>query len=108
MYALQSTAPETVAALILLADQPLVTAEHLRQLRALLSPDCSAVAAEYSGSPGVPAIFQRSAFPALLTLSPESGAKQLLRTLGDRVRRLPMPEAAADIDTPEDYARLTF
>jgi molybdenum cofactor cytidylyltransferase len=107
MEALKSVAPQSAAVLMMLADQPLVTAEHLREMRALLSPDCVAVAAEYSGSLGVPAIFQRKTFPALLTLSPNAGAKHVLQKLGDSVRRFPLPEASADIDTPEDYARLS-
>lgn len=107
MEALKSVAPDTAAVLILLADQPLITADHLRDMRTLLSPDCAAVAAEYSGDVGVPAIFQRKTFASLLALSPEAGAKQVLHRLGDAVRRFPLPEASADIDTPEDYARLS-
>ena len=107
LHALQTTAPEIAAVAILLTDQPLVTGDHLRRMCALLSLDCSAVAAEYSGSIGVPALFQRKVFPKLLSLAPEAGAKQLLRELGEAVRPFPLPEAGTDIDSPEDYSRLT-
>ena len=107
MHTLQTAAPESAAVAILLADQPLVTTDHLCRMQALLSTDWPAVAAEYSGSLGVPALFQRALFPALLSLPPKAGAKQLLRELGDAVRSFPLPEAAMDIDTPEDYARLS-
>jgi molybdenum cofactor cytidylyltransferase len=107
MRALADTAPDAPALAILLADQPLITAEHLRRMRAMLSPDSVAVAAEYGGSLGVPAIFNRNVFPALLSLSPHAGAKQLLRNLGQKVIAFPLPEGAADIDTPEDYARIS-
>lgn len=107
MRRLQAIAPETAAVAIVLADQPLVTAGHLRSMHSLLSPDYSAVAAEYGGSIGVPALFQRKLFSTLLSLAPDAGAKQLLRQLGDSVRPFPLPEAETDIDTPEDYARLT-
>jgi molybdenum cofactor cytidylyltransferase len=107
MRLIQRVAPESAAVLILLADQPLVTADHLRNMRALLSHDCSAVAAQYEGSAGVPAIFQRRVFSALLSLAPQTGAKQMLRSLGEAVKLFPVPEAGTDVDTPEDYARLT-
>jgi molybdenum cofactor cytidylyltransferase len=105
MRALLEAAPKARAVAILLADQPLITAEHLCHMRERL-PDSSAVAAEYAGSLGVPAIFQREMFSALLALAPEAGAKQILREAVGVVA-FPLPEAAADIDTPDDYARLT-
>ena len=101
---LQAADAEAVA--ILLADQPLITAEHLKRMGQLLNEKQAAVAAEYNGSLGVPAMFCRNLFPALLALAPEAGAKQLLRGLGDRVAAFPLSEAAHDIDTPDDYARL--
>ncbi len=106
MRAIAEVAPDTPAVAILLADQPLIAAAHLRSMRALLSPDCFAVAAEYAGSLGVPAIFQRKLFSMLSALPPEAGAKQILRGLAGAVAAFPLPEAAADIDTPEDYAQL--
>lgn len=107
MRGLSDAAPETDAVAILLADQPLVTAEHLRRMRDLLSPDCVAVAAEYSGSVGVPAIFARGMFGALSSLPADAGAKHILR-YAQGVVAFALPEASIDIDTPEDYARLTF
>jgi molybdenum cofactor cytidylyltransferase len=107
MRTVQAVAADTPVVAILLADQPLVTADHLRSMRALLSPDYSAVAAEYGGGFGVPALFQRKLFSSLLSLAPEAGAKQFLQRLGGAVRPFPLPEAGIDIDTPEDYARLT-
>lgn len=106
MHALSDAAPDATAVAILLADQPLVTAEHLRRMRDLLSPDCVAVAAEYAGSLGVPAIFTSALFGALLSLPAQVGAKQILRGR-ERIVAFALPEAATDIDTPEDYARLT-
>ncbi len=107
MRALSDVASELSAAAILLADQPLVTARHLQQMRALLSPGAAAVAAEYAGSLGVPAIFTRAMFPALMSLAPQEGAKRLLGNSTANVVAFPLAEAAVDIDTPEDYARIT-
>jgi len=106
MRVLLDMAPDADAVAILLADQPLVTGEHLRRLRDLLSPDCAAVAAEYAGSVGVPAIFGRAMFGSLSSLPVHAGAKQILRNV-EGVIPYGLPEAATDIDTPEDYARLT-
>jgi molybdenum cofactor cytidylyltransferase len=98
--------PEAVA--ILVADQPLVKAKHLAAMRRLLSSaDSSIVAAQYSDTIGVPALFKQELFDALSSLPPEAGARRLLRTSDAAVTRFPLPEAAVDIDTPEDFERLT-
>ncbi|HMJ62342.1 MAG TPA: nucleotidyltransferase family protein, partial [Bryobacteraceae bacterium] len=97
--------PEAHAVAILLADQPLVEARHLREMQALLdSADAPVVAAQYNGTLGVPALFKRELFEALRSLDPATGARGLLR---ERAAPFPLPEAAMDIDTPEDFAELT-
>jgi molybdenum cofactor cytidylyltransferase len=90
---------------VLLADQPFVTARHLRDMQALLERGTApAVAAEYNGTLGVPALFKRELFEALRSLDPGRGARALLRT---HATPFPLPEAAIDIDTPQDFATLT-
>jgi molybdenum cofactor cytidylyltransferase len=89
---------------ILLADQPFVTAQHLRDMQALLDGGAAAaVAAEYNVTLGVPALFKRELFEALRSLDPAAGARALLH---DRATAFPLPEAAIDIDTPEDFTAL--
>ena len=90
------------AAAILVADQPLVTADHLRAMAALI-PSSKMIAAEYNGTLGVPAFFRREMFPALESLPPEAGARHLLRDSAE-VRAYPLPQAAIDVDTPGDLA----
>jgi molybdenum cofactor cytidylyltransferase len=107
MKALEQSGVTVNAVAVLLADQPLVKASHLNRMGEAFTPDHFALAAEYDGSIGVPAIFGRKLFADLRSLPPHMGAKQLLRRLGADVARFPLPEAGADIDTPEDYARLT-
>ncbi|MGE0581784.1 MAG: NTP transferase domain-containing protein [Steroidobacteraceae bacterium] len=89
--------------LLMLADQPGVSAEDLRRLAGAWrrQPD-SILAAQYSGIAGVPAIFPRWAFRDLAGLHGDRGAQLLLKRHIDRVARLPMPSAAVDIDRPED------
>jgi molybdenum cofactor cytidylyltransferase len=95
---------EAQAVAILLADQPLVEARHLREMQALLdSSDAPAVAAQYNGTLGVPAVFKRELFGALRSLDPAAGARALLRA---EAVPFPLPEAAMDIDTPQDFAAL--
>ena len=89
--------------LVMLADQVAVTADDLRRLAgAWRTRSDSIVAATYAGTVGVPAIFPRWSFPALIALRGDEGARLLLRRYTDRVLRLPMANAELDIDTPED------
>ena len=89
---------------IMLADQPHVESRHLKAMQALLDADkASAVAAEYNGTLGVPAFFKRDLFPALESLDPAAGARALLRA---HAVPFPLPEAAIDVDTPQDFEAL--
>jgi molybdenum cofactor cytidylyltransferase len=95
------------AVLLMLADQPAVTAEDLRRLVGTWrrQPQCI-VAAYYDGITGVPAIFPREDFRALAALRGDAGARALLKRGGERLVRVPLPAAAIDIDTPEDLLNL--
>jgi CTP:molybdopterin cytidylyltransferase MocA len=99
--------PPVDAVMLLTGDQPLVTAQHLSAMRALLETSgADAVAAEYSGTIGVPALFRGALMERLAQLPHAAGAKVLLESPGIRVARYQLPEAAADIDTPEEWQRL--
>jgi molybdenum cofactor cytidylyltransferase len=90
-------------AMLLLADQPAVTAEDLRRLAGTWRRQPGYVAAAvYGTTVGVPAIFPRSAFSDLLQLRGDRGARALIQRNPDRLVRVPMESAAVDIDTPED------
>ena len=95
------------ALMVMLADQALVTVEDLRALlREHAAHPESIVAAEYGeGVIGPPCVFPASDFPALIALEGDRGARAVLRRQPQRVRRVSMPNAALDIDTPEDLAR---
>jgi molybdenum cofactor cytidylyltransferase len=92
--------------LITMADQPLVNSESLRRVLNALDSHTRLAAAEYSGTIGVPAVIGREYLDALLLLEGDAGAGRWLRGLGDAVRRIPMPEAALDIDTAKDLVLL--
>ncbi len=89
--------------IIMLADQPAVTAEDLRRLLLAWRRHTDGIAAAtYAGSVGVPAIFPRWAFSELQQLRGDRGAQLLFRRHVDRVTRVPMSTAGIDIDRPED------
>ncbi|MCY3815330.1 MAG: nucleotidyltransferase family protein [Gammaproteobacteria bacterium] len=95
------------AVLVCLADQPLLEAADLAALvRAWRASPRSVVASRYAGKPGVPAIFPRSHFAALKSLSGDRGARVLLASSND-VLSVPIPLAAVDVDDPEDLSNLT-
>lgn len=96
------------AALLLLADQAAVTSADLQRLADTWRRSPRAiVAAQYGGTHGVPAIFPRGEFPALLRLRGEQGVNALLRRPASDLIGVPMPSAATDIDRPADLPKLT-
>ena len=116
LRAIVGHAPAVDGVLIALADQPhidraaldrLITAWRAADAVALPGEEQMAIAAAaYAGTVGVPAIFGRARFDALRSLPPASGASVLLRAAGARVIPVEMPEAAIDVDNPDDLARL--
>ena len=104
--ALLASVPTLDGILIMLADQPLVQVPQVEALlQAWESSALDFVAACYEEQPGVPALFSASLFPSLLGLQGQSGAKALFKDPALQGVLLPMPEAACDLDTPEEWER---
>lgn len=102
-----SLAPGCTAVMILLADQFAVTADDLKRLASAWGGETKTIAAAvYNGTFGVPAIFPEWCFSELMQLRGDSGAKMLLQRHRDRLVHVQMPNAAMDLDTAEDLARL--
>ena len=96
------------AAALLTCDQPLVDKTLIAELIAAHEKTRKPIAASsYANTLGVPALFGRSCFPALLALPDHSGAKTLLTSRPNDVAAVAFEQGAIDIDTPEDFARLT-
>jgi xanthine dehydrogenase accessory factor len=93
------------ALLIALADQPLISADHLAALRAAWLAGAPVVASRFADTVGAPAIFDRSRWSALLELAGDQGAGRLLRAEG--VIALDCPAGAFDVDTDDDVRALT-
>ncbi len=99
--------PGADAMLLVFADQPLVTAEHLQALITNWSgADDEIVAAAYRDIHGPPVLFPRGAFDKLGRLDGDTGARALLRDPAFRVKSVPCEEAAVDVNTPDDLAAL--
>jgi molybdenum cofactor cytidylyltransferase len=101
--------PQEVAAVVLLTcDQPFVNAAIVRHLiLAWEETGKPIVASSYANTLGVPALFDRSCFDALLKLPDDSGAKTLIASRPADVCPVAFEKGAVDIDTPEDFERLT-
>jgi len=103
---LSAVSPATRAILVTLVDQPNVDARALRRLlRAWRRKPGVPAAARYDERAGVPAVLPRRSWRAVRTLSGDSGARGLLRGAA-ALTLVDMPEAALDIDTPADLAKL--
>lgn len=103
---------EGCAALVLLVcDQPRLSADHVDRLAAAWRASAAQqdggciIASRYAGVLGVPALFPRRTFAALRALRGGQGARELLRG-GEPVIAVDWPDGAADVDTPQDAARL--
>jgi len=90
------------ALLLLLADQPLVPADHLTALRSawLENPD-TIVASRFANVIGPPVIFPARMFGELRSLKGDRGARALLNSGAEDIVAIDCDAAAIDIDTPE-------
>jgi molybdenum cofactor cytidylyltransferase len=102
---IEALPPTARGALLLLTDQPRVSARSLERLAtAWAARPVRAVAAYYLDRAGTPAILPQRTFQAARKLTGDVGARSLLRW-GPNARAstyLRMPEAGWDIDTPAD------
>ena len=107
-FGVSSLPPACEAVLVLLGDQVAVTADDLRRLiGAWKGQEEVLAAAVYDRHEGVPAIFPRICFPELSALRGDQGARSVIQRNQFRLVRVPMPNAAIDLDTPEDLAAIT-
>jgi CTP:molybdopterin cytidylyltransferase MocA len=97
------------AAVIALADQPLVGAEAVRRLIAAHASGATVAVAAYDGKPRNPVLIDRVHWPAVIELATgDAGARPFLRAHPDLVTLVECGDTGspADIDTPEDLARV--
>ncbi len=88
-------------AVVLLADEPDVTADAIAAVASAVGPAAPVVRARYDDGPGHPVGFHRSWFARLRAVTGDRGARELLRTA--EVRTVAVPGLRpVDVDTPAD------
>jgi CTP:molybdopterin cytidylyltransferase MocA len=99
-----------LAAVIALADQPLVGAESVRRLIAAYRDGARVAVAAYDGKPRNPVLIAREHWPAVLELATgDTGARPFLRANPDLVTVVECGDTGRpdDVDTAADLARIT-
>ena len=103
-----SDEPSIDAFLILLTDQPHVTADLLRQLIDVRRETGRGIVASRYADPahlGVPALFAIRYKTDFLQFTGDVGARKLIRQHSDDCAEVPFPLGAVDLDTPQDVER---
>jgi molybdenum cofactor cytidylyltransferase len=101
--------PEITAAVVTLADQPLLDPGVVARIVARWHENRPrAVAASYADARGHPVLFGASLFPALMALSGDRGARSLLESLGDELVTVAIDTVLPlDVDTPQALDEVT-
>ena len=100
---------EARAAVVLLADQPLVGAEAVARLVAAHEDGAKVAVSTYGGRRRNPVLFSREVWPLLEEeLTGDEGARSVLRRHPELIVEVPCDGAGdpADVDTREDLRRL--
>ncbi len=100
--------PDTSGVLVTLVDQPLVVTSHLSQLitKAGKAPNKAIVVTDYHADVGVPAYIGRSYFKEIFQISGDQGARYLFKSYKECLLKVVFPQAAKDVDTPEEWRDL--
>jgi molybdenum cofactor cytidylyltransferase len=95
--------PSSEAAIVLLADQPGIRADHVRALVAAYGETRAEILRlRFRDGPG-PALLARAVWPEVMVLAGDTGARALFQAQPERVRWFAIDEdAPPDIDTPDD------
>ncbi len=103
------TGTDAGAAVIALADQPLVGPQAVARLIAAYRDGASVAVATYAGQPRNPVLLAREHWPEVATLATgDTGARAFLRARADLVTPVECGDTGRpdDIDTPADLARI--
>jgi CTP:molybdopterin cytidylyltransferase MocA len=94
-----------MAALVLLVDQPTLTAESIAAVLAARGTR-PILAAESGGRLAPPVLLEREAFVVVATLAGDIGLREVFHRHPELVHAVPVPAHAPDIDTTDDLAQL--
>jgi CTP:molybdopterin cytidylyltransferase MocA len=107
--ALRALPPDADAAVIALADQPLVGAEAVARLIAAWQAGAGVAVAAYEGQPRNPVLLAREHWPEVIAMATgDRGARAFLRARPDLVTLVECGDTGRpdDIDTPADLDRI--
>jgi molybdenum cofactor cytidylyltransferase len=91
--------------LLLVCDQPFLSTLHLNtMLEAFEKQKRSIITSVYDRTNGVPVLFGKKHFAALMTIGDSEGAKKVISSAQEEVIGIMFPEGSVDIDTPEEYS----
>ena len=94
-------------AIIMLCDQPFVNVDLIDEmLQKKADSQSQIVACGYNNTVGVPALFDKSLFIELSSLSGNEGAKKIIMDHFNNITLVPFDLGSVDIDTIADYERL--
>lgn len=97
------------AAVMLLADQPLLQTATIDQLiNAFITTSAPIVAPRYKGQRGNPTLFSRTVFKELQLLEGDQGARSMLAAYAPQIEWVDVGDEGIllDIDTPDMYQQL--
>ena len=103
--------PEVGAAVVALADQPLVGAEAVSRLIAAYQAGASVAVAAYDGRPRNPVLLAREHWPEVIAMATgDQGARAFLRARPDLVTLVECGDTGRpdDIDTPADLEHIAI
>lgn len=106
---LRALRPDIQAVLLVLADQPALTADVLQLLVARYRATGALIVAPfYHGQRGNPVLFDRALFPELLAVQGDRGGRKLIARYSGQVEHVEVDDPAViiDIDSPDDYQRM--
>ena len=105
---IQALPPEADAAIVLLADMPRITADHVdRLIDAFAAQQSTIVVPQHDGRRGNPILWPREFFARMQSVSGDKGARELLAEHAARIRKVDLDDAIhADVDTPDSLRAL--
>ncbi len=100
-------APSSGAAILMVCDQPFVSASLLNELISTQkNTGKQIVASQYQNTVGPPALFDKIIFPELMELKGDAGARKIVERHSNNTATVLFTGGNIDIDTEADYEAL--
>ncbi|MCU7550376.1 nucleotidyltransferase family protein [Chitinophagaceae bacterium LB-8] len=108
LNAILTMAPSSDGIILMLCDQPFVTASLLNDLlKTHKETSKPVITCSYGNTFGPPTFFHKSMFSELLQLKGDTGARKIVQQYANNIVTIPFSQGHIDIDTQSDYENLT-